>query len=187
MIRVVNCRSSGINALLRVLVLLLFVSGIGRAQTPEEVEARLKSAFLLNFARYVEWPPSAFAGSNNVVVIGIVGQDPLKQHLDDTVQGKTVERRPVEVKRSKNISELLGCHVLFVPASERERLRMILTRLQDRPVLTVSDMDGFKDAGGMIQLKKKSGMMRFDINRSAAEKAHLKISSKLLKLADNPQ
>ena len=151
----------------------------------ETKEARVKAAFLLNFARYVEWPENAFASTNSPIVIGVLGQDRLGRNLDLTVEGKTVEKRPVHVKRGRRVDDLNGCHVVFVCASERDRLRTTLVQLQTKPVLTVSDMDGFATDGGMILLKKKQGMMRFDINREAAEKAGLKISSKLLKLADN--
>jgi hypothetical protein len=151
----------------------------------ETKEAKVKSAFLLNFARYVEWPENAFAATNSPIVIGVLGQDPLGRHLEETVEGKTVEKHPVHVKRGRRISELNDCHVLFVCVSERDRLRATLAQLQGKPILTVSDMDGFATDGGMILLKKKQGLMRFEINREAAERGGLKISSKLLKLADN--
>jgi hypothetical protein len=155
------------------------------ADVLETKEAKVKAAFLLNFARYVEWPENAFASTNSPIVIGVLGQDRLGRNLDLTVEGKTVERHPVQVKRGSRVDDLTDCHVVFVCASERDRLRATLTLLQTKPILTVSDMDGFATDGGMILLKKKQGMMRFDINREAAEKAGLKISSKLLKLADN--
>ena len=157
------------------------------AQTTEDVEARVKSAFLLNFARYVEWPANVFVSSNSPVIIGVLGTDPFGRHLDSTVEGKTIDRRPVQIKRSKSISDLSDCHVLFISAAERDRLPGLFLRIDDKSILTVSDMDGFTYAGGMIQLKKKQNTVRFDINREAAGKVHLKISSKLLKLADNPQ
>jgi hypothetical protein len=165
-------------------LLLLLGSEKVRAQAIDEVEAKVKSAFLLNFARYVEWPDT---NSANPIVIGVLGVDPFGRHLDSTVEGKTVERRPVHLKRSQNVSDLADCHVIFISASERTRLATILAHIGDKRILTVSDMDGFTAGGGMIQLKKKQNTMRFDINREAAEKVHLKISSKLLKLADNPQ
>jgi hypothetical protein len=160
---------------------------VAPAQGVEEVEAKVKAAFLLNFARYVEWPESSFATSNSPVVIGVLGQDTLGRNLDATVDGRTVERRPVKVKRARKVSELRDCQVIFVCPSERERFRGLLAAIQNQPILTVSDTEGFTSAGGMILLKKKQGMMRFEINRDAAEKAGLKISSKLLKLADNYQ
>ena len=171
-----------------VFCLLLAFPGVLLAQAADDLEtkeAKVKAAFLLNFARYVEWPENAFASTNSPIVIGVLGQDQLGRNLDMTVEGKTVEKHPVHVKRGKGVDDLGDCHVVFVCASEREHLRATLGQLQTRPVLTVSDMDGFATDGGMILLKKKQGMMRFDINREAAEKAGLKISSKLLKLADN--
>ena len=157
------------------------------AQPGEPIEAQVKSAFLLNFARYVEWPASSFTSSNSPVVLGVLGQDSLGRALDTTIEGRTVEKRPVQAGRGKKPSELSHCHVIFIPTSERDRVREWLAQLQGKPVLTVSDMEGFTDLGGMIRLKKVRGLMRFDINRRAAESAGLKISSKLLKLADNPQ
>ncbi len=172
---------------------LLLVASLASTPTARGVddietkEAKVKAAFLLNFARYIEWPESAFSSSNSPVVIGLFGQDPLERNLAMTVEGRTVENHPVQVKRAKKVSELADCHVVFVSSSERDRLRGLLPALQSRPILTVSDMDGFISSGGMILLKKKQGLMRFDINREAAERAGLKINSKLLKLADNYQ
>jgi hypothetical protein len=167
--------------------LLVLWPAMSFAQTSGEVEAKVKSAFLLNFARYVEWPTNSFMNSNSPVVIGVLTPDPLGRHLDSTVERKTVERRPVQIERSQNISGLTNCHVIFISMPERARLAGILRQIGDRSILTVSDMDHFTSAGGMIQLKKKQNTMRFDINREAAEKVHLKVSSKLLKLADNTQ
>ena len=167
-------------------LLLAFWPSSTQSQQPgDELEAKVKAGFLLNFARYVEWPAGAFASSNSPVVIGVLGVDNLGRNLDMTVEGKTVEAHPVQVRRARRVAELADCHVLFVCASERERLRGIVGGLEGKPILIVSDMDGFTSEGGMILLKRKLGTMRFEINREAAEKAGLKISSKLLKLADN--
>jgi hypothetical protein len=153
------------------------------AQAADEIEAKVKSSFLLNFARYVEWPPEAFVSSNSPVVIGVLG-DTLGRHLDSITEGRMVEAHPIQVKRGRRVSDLAGCHVIFIGTSERDP-RPALAMMRGKPILTVSDLDGFIDFGGVIQLKRRQGTMRFDINREAADKAGLKISSKLLKLADN--
>ena len=153
------------------------------AQTAEELEAKVKSGFLLNFARYVEWPTNSFSSSNSPIVIGVLGQDSLGRHLDEVVSGKSVETHPVQIRRARRISELTNSHVIFICASERPRASFL--RIQEKPILTVSDVDTLTATNGMILLKKKQGTMRFDINRELAEKVGLKISSKLLRLADN--
>lgn len=166
-------------------LLLAFWPLEGGTQSGEELEAKVKAGFLLNFARYVEWPAGSFTSSNSPVIIGVLGLDNLGRHLDLTIEGKTIGSHPVQVKRARRVSELSDSHVLFVCPSERDRVRGIVAATSGKPILTVSDMDGFTAAGGMILLKRKQGTMRFEINREAAEKCGVKISSKLLNLADN--
>ena len=174
-------------ALIRFLVVVIAILvpvSSGNAQTREETELKLKAAFVLKFALYVEWPESAFASPTNAIVFGVLGRDPFGKNFDATMQGQTVDKHPVVVKRGRTLAELGDCHVIFVSASERDRLRIQLPSLQDKPVLTISDVEGFTISGGMIGLKRKPGAIRFDINRHAAEAASLKISSRLLKLAE---
>jgi hypothetical protein len=167
-----------------VLAVILATVSCARAQTSDETEMKLKAAFVLKFTLYIEWPENAFASPTNAIIFGVLGRDPFGKNLDATMQGQAVDKHPVVVKRGRTLAELGDCHVLFVSASERDRLRALWPRLQDKPILTVSDMDGFMASGGMIGLKRKQGAMRFDINRRAAEAAGLKISSRLLKLGD---
>ena len=78
-----------------------------------------------------------------------------------------------------------GCHLLFISDSEAESLAAILAALDDRPVLTVADMPNFARAGGIINLKTTGeNKLRFEINTGTARRAGLKISSKLLNLAE---
>jgi hypothetical protein len=156
-----------------------------RAQPSEELEARVKAGFLINFARYVEWPTNSFASTNSPIVIGVFGQDAVGRYLDEMAAGKTVETHPIEIKRARRASELTNCHIAFIATPDRDRQRNAYAFLQSKPVLTVSDMETITPTKGIVLLKRRQGTMRFDINREAAEQAGLKISSKLLKLADN--
>ena len=153
------------------------------AQTLDEKELKLKSAFMLKFALYVEWPETAFASPTNAIVFGVLGRDPFGKALEETMTGQFVDKHPVVIKRGR-LSDLDDCHVIFVSASERERWRAQQLRLQNKPVLTISDLEEFAANGGMIGLKRKQGAIRFDINRKSAEAAGLRISSRLLKLGD---
>jgi hypothetical protein len=96
-----------------------------------------------------------------------------------------VDRRALPApKRSSELRDLLDCQVLFICRSEEKNLPRILERLRGKPVLTISELPGFNNAGGMIEFKKKTDTVRFGINAAAARDAGLKISSKLLKLSD---
>jgi hypothetical protein len=112
-----------------------------------------------------------------------VGEDPFGGQLEEIVRGQSVQRRPVGVARFREFERGSRCDILFISASERNRLRWILEQLRDAPVLTVSDMDHFAERGGMIHLTSQGKRIRFTINVAAIDRAKLKAASQLLRLA----
>lgn len=146
-------------------------------------EYQVKAAFIFNFTKFADWPATSFASSNAPLVIGIVGQDPFGSSLEDVVRGELVRNRRFIIKQLRADGELAGCHVLFISRSEKERLPRLLERLKGSPVLTVSDMDGFAEQGGMLHLLLVQDSVKMEINQEAATAAGLQISAKLLKLA----
>lgn len=167
--------------------LLLLAPALVRAQpetapaTPTEYE--VKAAFLYNFARFVEWPPEGRHDPGAPFVIAIVGRDPFGSVLDETVAGKTVGGRPIEVHRVPRVDEARDAQIVFVSPSERANMAAILKSLERPGVLTVGDTDGFALHGGAINFTVQARRVRFEINPAAAEQAGLKVSSQLLKLA----
>ncbi len=144
---------------------------------------RIKAAYLLNFLRFIQWPDDAFSDPKASVVIGIVGEDPFGNQLPQVILGKTVQGHHMVIRRYKVGEDLRGSHILFISASEKKRLPQILAGLRGSSVLTVAEMDRFIEAGGVIQLTFESGRIRFAINVDAADRARLKVSSKLLSVA----
>ena len=146
-------------------------------------EYDVKAAFLFSFTKFVEWPGSAFADARAPVVMGIIGEDPFSGGLSRIVDGQVVQGRGIIVRRHQFGDDLRSCQVLFVSASERARVPQILASLQGSGVLTVSDLDGFAAAGGVMQFVMEESRVRFLINLDAALQAKLRINSKLLALA----
>ena len=154
----------------------------GPAQRPTEYQ--VKAAFLYNFAKFTEWPDEVLPGEEEPMVIGVLGEDPFGDTLDETVLGKTVKGRHLRVRRVERISDgLRKCHIVFVSSSETTRLHELFEILRGAPVLLVGDTDGFARAGGMINFVLIQNRIRFEINVDAAEKVGLELSSRLLKLA----
>jgi hypothetical protein len=149
--------------------------------TPTEYE--VKAAFLYNFARVVEWPAEAGQDPGAPFVVAILGRDPFGAVLDETVAGKTVGGRPIEVRRVLHVEEARDAQIVFVSPSERANLAAILKALERPGVLTVGDTEGFATQGGAINFTVQARRVRFEINPAAAEQARLKMSSQLLKLA----
>ena len=151
------------------------------AQTPGEYD--VKAAFLLNFAKFVEWPDNAFGDRSSPLVLGIVGDDPFGGAMD-RLSEKTVNGRVLVVRRlSGATDDYKGIQMLFISASERQRVPAILKQVAGMSILTVSDLDDFCGMGGIIQLLKQDQRIRFEVNLTVGVRAHLNISSKLLGLA----
>lgn len=160
------------------LAILLLLPTMASAVTPSEDS--VKAGFVLNFAKYTEWP-AAFMGGGELKICWLGAQalsGKLAELTGSRVQGLVVRGR--QVARPE---EWRDCHVLFIPASEASRLNAVLGTLT-MPTLTVSDSPDFVQSGGMIGLKQYAGRIRFDINLAAARKAGLSLSSQMLKLAD---
>lgn len=168
-----------------VVVLWLCVAVPGLAAEDEAVtrEYEVKAAFLYNFATFIEWPKGAVPDAGDTFVIGVFGEDPFGAVLDAIAASKTVQGKRIVVRRFTAIEDYMPCHILFVARSEHKRLAEILERLAGAPVLIVGENAGFAETGGIVNLVIEDNKVRFEINQNAAQRAGLKISSKLLRLA----
>jgi hypothetical protein len=145
-------------------------------------EWQIKSAFIYNFTKFVEWPEAALGAPSQPVVIGVLGEPALAQELAAVVAGRNVNGRTIEVRPVRTVTEARATQLLFVSAAEEARYVAMRTELADSPVLTVGESPSFSVTGaiGFVQDGEK---LRFEINIDIAERSHLKISSQLQKLA----
>jgi hypothetical protein len=176
--------------LLALLALAVLGPGALLGQGAASREYQVKAAFLYNFTKFVEWRDTSLGDRTSPLRLCVVGDDPFGSVLDDILWGETAAGRPLLPERhdvSEPLENLRSCQVLYVSRSERARVRQILEVVEGLPVLTVSDLPGFLDAGGHIQFVMDGGKVKFAIDQAAAERARLRISSKLLRLALAPR
>jgi hypothetical protein len=164
---------------------VIFCAAALAAESFPPKEYQVKAAFLYNFGKFVQWPATAFSGPNAPLVICVLGTDPFEGALDQVLSGKTISNRPISVRRPANLSEAKSCHILFVGTSEKNNLAQITQSLSQIAVLTVSDLPHFVEQGGSIQFLIEHENVHFEINLGAAQRAGLKISSKLLQVAQS--
>lgn len=145
-------------------------------------EYAVKAAYLYNFAKFVEWPPGVFTSADAPLRICIVGDNPFGDALG-SLSGKRVDEHPVEIRTIPALTGFDSCHIAYVSRSDPARVRTVLNKLAHLPILTVSDIDDFAQAGGMIGLVEADQRIRFNINLVVTRQANLKLSSQLLKLA----
>lgn len=164
-------------------VAVLLVSGASaQAETAPTREYQVKAAFLLRFLQFVEWPERSFSTPEAPIRIGILGDDPFGQALDQITATERIRNRPVVVERAAAATDLRQCHMIFVAGSERDRLDMVAMQLPGEGVLTISDIDGFAERGGVIRFFLADKKVRFEINPLVAQRQQLKISAQLLSL-----
>jgi hypothetical protein len=158
--------------------------GLAGAEPDSPTEYQVKAALLFNFAKFVDWPASAFAGPEAPFVIGMVGEDPFGPALEETLRNKNVNGRAIRIEHLGPGQDLKSCHLLFVCASERKRLAALLGSLEKAPVLTVGDgLERFLGGGGMVNLLQQNNKVRFAVSQERVAQSGLKMSSKLLRLA----
>ncbi|MCC6232307.1 MAG: YfiR family protein [Verrucomicrobiales bacterium] len=157
-------------------------TSVAAATPAQNLESKLKGVFLLNFAKLVEWPATAFGNANTPVRIGILGEDPFGDVLDELFRGETARGRPLEVKRAATTDRLTDCHIVFLSVVDEAQLRAWLGSFAGRPVLTVGDQEGFIEAGGMLQFVREGKNLRFQIHADLAATSGLKVSSRILAL-----
>jgi hypothetical protein len=162
---------------------MLLVMGF-KIQAQILTEHESKAVLLLNIARYVEWPLDAVRDQESPLVVGILGQTTFHSAARQTLEGKEIRTHKVVVVSYDRVEHIKGCHVLYIASSERPRLRFILESLHGQPILTISEMDGFAEMGGVVGLIAANNRIRFKINHKAARAANLVVSARLLKAAE---
>lgn len=169
--------------LLALFALALFLGWQARSRASTPTEYEVKAAYLYNFGLFVHWRASAAAGGEAPFTVCVLGMDPFGKILDSTIAGETIGGQNVIARRIMSDAGASECRILFISSSEDGALKQILSDVGGASILTVSDMPEFIDRGGIIEFVIENSRVRFEINLAAAERAHLTLSSQLLKLA----
>lgn len=156
----------------------LFIAGHAQSVTEDQI----KAAYVLNFARFVDWPPEAFKGDSGFNFCAL-GRSRMADELAADIQGKNINGRAIAFHYLKNPDDSLNCQVIVVSGNSTKQQQKLLEIQSGRPVLLVGEFAGFARAGGTMDFIVENGKVMFEVNLAAADEAHLKLSSKLLSLA----
>jgi YfiR/HmsC-like len=147
-----------------------------------EYDNQVKVTFIYNFSRFIEWPDGTFVDSKNSLTVCALGNNPFGGALE-SIRGKNVEGRKIEIKHLANSSKMDACQILFISSSERGHLREILESAKRSRILTIGEMSQFTQDGGIVALAMRNDRIHFSVNLDAADETGVKISSRVLKLA----
>ncbi len=156
----------------------LLTAGMSHAQTDDAGgEVRIKAEFLYKFTAYVDWPDGALGAIDAPFVIGVQGSEAMLGELSQTLQGRTVQARPVQVRRVRAADADPAVHLLFLAQGEAASSR--------RGLLLVGEGTSGEapPRASAIQFMVIGGRVRFDVLLDSAERAGLRLSSRLLSVA----
>ena len=169
--------------LIVVCVGLWFHSDAAAQEPPSEYS--VKAAFLLNFIKFIDWPAESFERPDSPLAICILGVDPFGRTLDTMIEGESVNGHKLTVQRIQDTPARGSCQVLFFSASEKPRSRAL--KDLGPGILSVGEAEGFLADGGILNFAIENRRVRFDVSIPAADRARLKLSSKLLSVARSVQ
>jgi hypothetical protein len=160
---------------------LTLPAGTASAQSVKDREVLLKAAFLYNFAKFVEWPATAFAAPSAPLTMCIYSREALAV-IVEAMDGKSVGNRPLSIVDGHAPAATGACHITFIGADEPEG--SYAPHLAKSPhALTVGDRDRFARTGGMVGLVTVDNKIRFEVNLRSSRAAGLRIQAALLRLA----
>jgi hypothetical protein len=165
--------------------LLALLAGLAPAAQAQALPARdsaVKAAFLYKFASFVEWPAGSFKTPQEPLVIGVVGDQPVADDLEQLATFRSVEGRPLRIRTFRDGEAPGPVHILFIGTVRPQRLRDLLAATPG-PVLVVTQQEGALAAGSVINFAAEGGRMRFDASLASAEVRDLKLSARLLAVA----
>lgn len=162
-------------------IVILLLMAISFSSIAQNNEYLIKAGFLGKFANFTMWPESVI---HNDFRITLIGKSPFGNDLEKMYSIVQIRDKPVEISYIQSIYEIGDCHILFIANSEKDRLSAILAEINNRPILTVSEYDGFAQRGVMINFyETQQGTIHFEINVDMLEKSNIKMDIMLLDFA----
>lgn len=164
---------------------LVAAAPVGAQPAGAALERSVKAAFMVKFLGYAEFPASAFGDAAAPVLIGVAGSDDMAAELGRIVAGRTVNNRPVVIRHFKDGDNIGAVHLLFVAGADCGLAARVLRQAPPGPVLAVTECGSGLLAGSVINFRIVEERVRFDVSLDAADKNNIKLSSRLLTVANH--
>jgi hypothetical protein len=164
----------------RICLVIISLAAAGKTSAQAVLdETEVKAVFLINFAKFVEWP----ANNSGPLAFCVIGDDSMATSLGADVVNKSIGSRPLTVRNQPDMSELGSCSVIYIGRNKKSVAAQVAQTVAGKQVLTVSEFAELGAQGVVINFYLNDQRVRFEIHRRALNRSGLKISSKLLSLA----
>jgi hypothetical protein len=170
-------------AFLVALTALFCLVASARADGQPVDAGQMKAVFVVNFLRFVDWPPANVAPAPAPLVVAVLGDCVFIENLREYAATQSVSGHSIEVKAVDRPEDARGAHLLFIGASESPNVSAIVKMAETSALLTVGDTDGFARAGVILNLYTVDSRIRIEANPAAATRTGLRLSAHLLRIA----
>jgi hypothetical protein len=141
-------------------------------------EATMKTAYLYNFTKFIQWPDE----QRTTLRLCIMGETQLSKSLD-SLTGKQVRNMQISVRSAVTLQNIPQCDLVFVPAGYRQPLERVRQMVNNYPILIVTESSETLPKGTMVALILNDDRIFFEIDLSATRQLGLQVSAKMLQLA----
>lgn len=161
------------------LIALMFCSS---AHALKEVESRiLIAAIAVKLTQFIQWPKTQ--NNDAPLQLCLLGENSYGDVFNDTLPNYPFIHS--RINHYANVSLVDDqCDILFIDRSEEKILAHIVGHLDNRPILTISEIQNFDTQGGMIYLSIIGGLVTINLNIETTKKAGLKIDTPLLNISN---
>lgn len=150
----------------------------------QQSEYTIKAVFLENLTRFIEWPDSSgVSDTSTPFIVTVIGENPFGSILEEIYAKQKIKNKKVEIRHVSTPDDLADCHILFISSSNKNILPEILSRTMNKPILTISDTEGFAQKKVLINFYLSGNKIKFEINEKAVHESGLAMSYMLLNLA----
>lgn len=161
---------------------MAFVPGDQQREPDKDTKAMIQASYIYNIAKLVQWRDESMR--QGPFVIGVIGSANLYQELVNKYSSRSIGKQPIEVRKLPEMAEVDRCHILFVPAANRDLLPGILKQPNARSTLIVSDFPEALANGVVVNFVAARNTLKYEISLANAEKQRIDIGLTLRQLAD---
>lgn len=166
-----------------VLLIILSIVTIFSFKTNAQAnEYLLKAGYIEKIIHFIEWPEIQ-NNNDSIFKIDVFGDDKFNYALGEIFNKVKAKNKKVKIRTVKNIEDLTTCQMLVISKIKPGDLSKLLNYVKGKPILTISDSDGFAEAGCCINFYEYENKLRFEINQKSTEEAGFTVDYRLLKIA----
>ncbi len=161
--------------------IIIFIAIIGLSiqmyLQAQSIEYSIKASFIEKFARFTDWGEL----NSDSFVIAVLGENPFNGELERLAKKVKIKNKPVKILYIKNYTESFNSNILFISASEKNKIREITKYVEQFRILTVSDTPGFCSKGVHLNFYlDDSETIKYEVNPTAIKKSKLIVEMQLL-------